>query len=103
MEEFELFTLDDVDAAFDKIIQLKYNQSVPMKGIPYHVITETYAACCLMVMAVSVQKLRCYMVEYFVCISINLNLKYPHCENLKSCVPKHFVKCCLHGPYCEVV
>jgi Cft2 family RNA processing exonuclease len=33
MEEFELFTLDDVDAAFDKIIQLKYNQSVPMKGI----------------------------------------------------------------------
>lgn len=32
MEEFELFTLDDVDAAFDKIVQLKYNQSVPMKG-----------------------------------------------------------------------
>lgn len=32
MEEFELFTLDDVDAAFDKIIQLKYNQSVSMKG-----------------------------------------------------------------------
>jgi len=38
MEEFELFTLDDVDAAFDKIIQLKYNQSVPMKGTSYHVI-----------------------------------------------------------------
>lgn len=35
MEEFELFTLDDVDAAFDKIIQLKYNQSVPMKGKGY--------------------------------------------------------------------
>ncbi|RZF43077.1 hypothetical protein LSTR_LSTR001255 [Laodelphax striatellus] len=32
MEEFEMFTLDDVDAAFDKIVQLKYNQSVPMKG-----------------------------------------------------------------------
>ena len=30
--EFTLFTLDDVDAAFDKIIQLKYNQSVSMKG-----------------------------------------------------------------------
>ena len=32
MEDFDLFTLDDVDAAFDKIVQLKYNQSVPMKG-----------------------------------------------------------------------
>ncbi|XP_011305603.1 probable cleavage and polyadenylation specificity factor subunit 2 [Fopius arisanus] len=32
MEEFDLFTLDDVDAAFDKIVQLKYNQSVSMKG-----------------------------------------------------------------------
>lgn len=35
MEDFELFTLDDVDAAFDKIVQLKYNQSVPMKGKGY--------------------------------------------------------------------
>lgn len=32
MEEFSLFTLDDVDAAFDKIIQLKYNQTVSLKG-----------------------------------------------------------------------
>lgn len=32
MEEFDLFTLDDVDAAFDKIVQLKYNQSINMKG-----------------------------------------------------------------------
>lgn len=32
MYDFELFSLDDVDAAFDKIIQLKYNQSVSMKG-----------------------------------------------------------------------
>lgn len=32
MEDFDLFNLDDVDAAFDKMIQLKYNQSVPMKG-----------------------------------------------------------------------
>lgn len=32
MEDFDLFTLDDVDAAFDKIIQLKYNQSVALKG-----------------------------------------------------------------------
>ncbi len=32
MEDFNLFTLDDVDAAFDKIVQLKYNQSVPLKG-----------------------------------------------------------------------
>lgn len=34
-EEFDLFTLDDVDAAFDKIIQLKYNQSVGLKGKGY--------------------------------------------------------------------
>ncbi|CAH0594016.1 unnamed protein product [Chrysodeixis includens] len=30
--EFDLFTLDDVDAAFDRIVQLKYNQSIDMKG-----------------------------------------------------------------------
>ncbi|CAB0016650.1 unnamed protein product [Nesidiocoris tenuis] len=35
MEEFSLFNLDDVDAAFDKVIQLKYNQTVPMKGKGY--------------------------------------------------------------------
>ncbi|KAL1114786.1 hypothetical protein AAG570_007610 [Ranatra chinensis] len=35
MEDFTLFNLDDVDAAFDKIIQLKYNQSVSMKGKCY--------------------------------------------------------------------
>ena len=34
-EDFEVFTLDDVDAAFDKIIQLKYSQSVSLKGNPY--------------------------------------------------------------------
>ncbi|XP_053613296.1 probable cleavage and polyadenylation specificity factor subunit 2 [Plodia interpunctella] len=32
VSDFELFTLDDVDAAFDRITQLKYNQSVDMKG-----------------------------------------------------------------------
>ncbi|XP_015120715.1 probable cleavage and polyadenylation specificity factor subunit 2 [Diachasma alloeum] len=37
MEDFDLFTLDDVDAAFDKIDQLKYNQSVSMKGKGYGV------------------------------------------------------------------
>ncbi|XP_070579049.1 cleavage and polyadenylation specificity factor subunit 2-like [Ptychodera flava] len=31
-EDFDLFTLDDVDAAFDKIIQLKYSQISEMKG-----------------------------------------------------------------------
>nr|XP_054758654.1 cleavage and polyadenylation specificity factor subunit 2-like [Lytechinus pictus] len=31
-EEFDLFDLDDVDAAFDKIIQLKYSQSISLKG-----------------------------------------------------------------------
>ncbi len=32
MYDFDLFSLDDVDAAFDRIIQLKYNQSVSLKG-----------------------------------------------------------------------
>lgn len=32
MYDFDLFSLDDVDAAFEKIIQLKYNQSISMKG-----------------------------------------------------------------------
>ncbi|CAG7660639.1 unnamed protein product [Allacma fusca] len=34
-ENFDLFNLDDVDAAFDKIIQLKYNQSINLKGKGY--------------------------------------------------------------------
>ncbi|XP_063705620.1 probable cleavage and polyadenylation specificity factor subunit 2 [Culicoides brevitarsis] len=32
MYDFDLFTLDDVDTAFDRITQLKYNQSVALKG-----------------------------------------------------------------------
>ena len=32
-EEFNLFTLDDVDAAFDLIIQVKYSQTVQLKGV----------------------------------------------------------------------
>lgn len=35
-EEFTLFTLDDVDAAFDLIIQVKYSQTVQLKGLPTH-------------------------------------------------------------------
>ncbi|XP_071478507.1 cleavage and polyadenylation specificity factor subunit 2-like [Diadema antillarum] len=31
-EEFDMFSLDEVDAAFDKIVQLKYSQSVSLKG-----------------------------------------------------------------------
>lgn len=32
VSEFDMFSLDDVDIAFDRITQLKYNQSVDMKG-----------------------------------------------------------------------
>lgn len=32
MYDFDLFSLDDVDAAFDRIVQLKYSQSVQMRG-----------------------------------------------------------------------
>lgn len=49
-EEFDLFTLDDVDAAFDKIIQLKYSQTTNLVGmwnifpffciLIFHTITE---------------------------------------------------------------
>ncbi|XP_044746186.1 probable cleavage and polyadenylation specificity factor subunit 2 [Coccinella septempunctata] len=35
MEDFDIFSLDDVDATFEKMIQLKYNQSVPLKGKGY--------------------------------------------------------------------
>ncbi|XP_066244891.1 probable cleavage and polyadenylation specificity factor subunit 2 [Euwallacea similis] len=35
MKAFMLFNLDDVDATFDKIIQLKYNQSIALKGKGY--------------------------------------------------------------------
>ncbi|XP_058062767.1 probable cleavage and polyadenylation specificity factor subunit 2 isoform X1 [Anopheles bellator] len=35
MHDFDLFSLDDIDTAFDKIVQLKYNQSVAMKGKGY--------------------------------------------------------------------
>ncbi|XP_050438409.1 probable cleavage and polyadenylation specificity factor subunit 2 [Adelges cooleyi] len=32
VEDFELFNLDDVDAAFDKVVQVKYNQVITLKG-----------------------------------------------------------------------
>lgn len=31
-EDFDLFSLDDIDAAFDKITHLKYSQTVHLKG-----------------------------------------------------------------------
>ena len=31
-EDFNLFSLDDIDLAFEKVIQLKYNQSLELKG-----------------------------------------------------------------------
>jgi hypothetical protein len=33
MEDFDVFTLDDVDAAFEHFVQLKYSQHVPIQGI----------------------------------------------------------------------
>ncbi|CAG9860487.1 unnamed protein product [Phyllotreta striolata] len=35
MKEFCIFSLDDVDATFEKVVQLKYNQTVPLKGKGY--------------------------------------------------------------------
>lgn len=31
-EDFDTFNLDDIDASFEKITQLKYSQSVNLKG-----------------------------------------------------------------------
>uniref|UniRef100_A0A2S2PSX3 Cleavage and polyadenylation specificity factor subunit 2 n=1 Tax=Schizaphis graminum TaxID=13262 RepID=A0A2S2PSX3_SCHGA len=36
VEDFTLFNLDDVDAAFDKVIQVKYNQIVSLKGMNFY-------------------------------------------------------------------
>ena len=34
VEDFEIFTLDEVDKAFEMMTQLKYNQTMPLKGKP---------------------------------------------------------------------
>ncbi|EDO46395.1 predicted protein [Nematostella vectensis] len=43
-EEFDVFSLDDVDAVFDKIIQLKYSQTVSLKGKGHGITITPYAA-----------------------------------------------------------
>ncbi|XP_065053263.1 cleavage and polyadenylation specificity factor subunit 2-like [Rhopilema esculentum] len=43
-EDFELFSLDDVDTAFEKIIQLKYSQHVSLKGRGHGLSITPYAA-----------------------------------------------------------
>lgn len=43
-EDFEVFSLDDVDAAFDRIIQLKYSQNVSLKGKGHGLTITPYAA-----------------------------------------------------------
>jgi len=43
-EDFELFSLDDVDNAFDKIVQLKYSQNVNLKGRGHGLSITPYAA-----------------------------------------------------------
>lgn len=32
VEEFKLFNLDDIDSAFDNILQLEYNSTINLKG-----------------------------------------------------------------------
>ena len=32
VEQFDTFNLDDVDTAFDRMTQVKYNQNIPLKG-----------------------------------------------------------------------
>ena len=51
-EEFDLFTLDDIDAAFDQIIQLKYSQTVQLKGWTRHcVVIQLHNVMILLVLS----------------------------------------------------
>ena len=34
-EDFDLFNLDDVDAAFERVVELKHNQTENMRGNDY--------------------------------------------------------------------
>ena len=43
VEEFDAFTLDEVDKAFDMITQLKHNQTVQLKGKDDHY--DKYIVC----------------------------------------------------------
>ncbi|XP_064403755.1 cleavage and polyadenylation specificity factor subunit 2-like [Halichondria panicea] len=43
-EEFDLFTLDDVDAAFDQVVQVKYSQTIQLKGKGHGLTITPYAA-----------------------------------------------------------
>eukprot|EP00731_Ephydatia_muelleri_P028304 Em0019g1177a len=43
-EDFELFTLDDIDQAFDLIIQVKYSQTVQLKGKGHGLTITPFAA-----------------------------------------------------------
>ena len=44
IEEFSLFTLDEVDACFEKMTQLKYSQSVSLKGKGHGLVITPLAA-----------------------------------------------------------
>jgi cleavage and polyadenylation specificity factor subunit 2 len=43
-EEFDLFSLDDIDQAFDLVIQLKYSQTVQLKGKGHGLTITPYSA-----------------------------------------------------------
>eukprot|EP00112_Aurelia_sp_Birch-Aquarium-sp1_P022238 Seg62.8 transcript_id=Seg62.8/GoldUCD/mRNA.D3Y31 product="Cleavage and polyadenylation specificity factor subunit 2" protein_id=Seg62.8/GoldUCD/D3Y31 len=43
-EDFDLFSLDDVDTAFEKMVQLKYSQHVSLKGRGHGLSITPYAA-----------------------------------------------------------
>lgn len=43
-EEFDLFSLDDVDTAFDQVVQVKYSQTVQLKGKGHGLTITPFAA-----------------------------------------------------------
>ena len=64
-EDFEVFSLDDVDAAFDKIIQLKYSQNVSLKGK----FGNSYSRSVVYTLMIIVQTMKTIAVLFYVVLA----------------------------------
>ena len=64
-EDFEVFSLDDVDAAFDKIIQLKYSQNVSLKGK----FGNSYSRSITYTLMINVQAVKTIAVLFYVVLA----------------------------------
>ena len=64
-EDFEVFSLDDVDAAFDRIIQLKYSQNVSLKGK----FGNSYSRSVVYTLMVNEQTMKTISVLFYVVVA----------------------------------